>query len=149
MFAKYIAGEAFSSLPVEVQSLSYSAMQGENSKALQKRYAEPLPEITLEGLISAVPLSVPDTLSTYALISDSSDIYRFLTPVFTDYLASVTSPPPPWSSTRTSECEICGRDWIPLTYHHLIPKEVHAKALKRKWHEVCSLSSSYSNCVGT
>jgi hypothetical protein len=138
-FAKYIAGEAFNSLPIEVQSLSYSAMQGENSKALQKRYAEPVPETTLDGLISAVPLSVSDTLSTYALIPESLEIDWFLTPVLTDYLASVTSPPPPWNSTRTSECEICGRDWIPLTYHHLIPKEVHAKVLKRKWHEVCGL----------
>lgn len=31
-------------------------------------------------------------------------------------------------------CEICLRSWIPLTYHHLIPKDVHAKALKRGWH---------------
>lgn len=46
-----------------------------------------------------------------------------------------------WSSTRTTECEICGRDWIPLSYHHLIPKEVHGKVLKRKWHEEWRLNS--------
>ena len=33
-----------------------------------------------------------------------------------------------------TSCEICNRTWIPLTYHHLIPRGVHAKVLKRAWH---------------
>jgi hypothetical protein len=33
-----------------------------------------------------------------------------------------------------SGCEICQREHIPLTYHHLIPKMVHEKAAKRGWH---------------
>ena len=30
---------------------------------------------------------------------------------------------------------------MPLTYHHLIPREVHKKVLKRGWHEEAVLNS--------
>lgn len=53
-----------------------------------------------------------------------------------------TQPPPPLDLSRKADaCEICLRDWIPLTYHHLIPCQVHAKALKRRWHEEWQLNS--------
>lgn len=65
----------------------------------------------------------------------------FLRPVLTEYIASVTAAPPAWAKTRTEACEICERDWIPLSYHHLIPREVHAKVLKRGWHEEFMLNS--------
>ena len=66
----------------------------------------------------------------------------FLTPVLQDYAtAAAAAPPPLLTGQRASACEICDRDWIPLTYHHLIPKEVHAKAVKRGWHERWRLES--------
>ena len=95
----------------------------------------------LEFLSSTVQLSVSDSLCAYGMIPDPSDVPRFLHQVFRDYIAAVTAPPPVWNETRATACEICGRDWIPLTYHHLIPKEVHAKVLKRKWHEDWMLNS--------
>ena len=36
--------------------------------------------------------------------------------------------------------EICERE-VPLTYHHLIPREVHDKVLKKKWHPEAMLNS--------
>ncbi len=45
-----------------------------------------------------------------------------------------------WFKTRTTECEICERE-VPLTYHHLIPREVHDKARKKKWHPEAMLNS--------
>lgn len=38
-----------------------------------------------------------------------------------------------WAQTRAAACELCERGWVPLTYHHLIPRSVHAKAAKRGW----------------
>lgn len=78
-----------------------------------------------------------ESLSTYGIISPpASDITTFLAPVLTAYLQATTTPPPAASSTRgnVSEYELCERDWVPLTYHHLIPRFVHAKAVKRGWH---------------
>lgn len=95
----------------------------------------------MNSLLSGVPLSVSDSLQAYAILCDASYLPKFLGPIFTEYIAATSSPPPSWSSTRTSACEICERDWIPLTYHHLIPKETHAKVLKRGWHEEWMLNS--------
>lgn len=71
---------------------------------------------------SALVLTLPDLLA----------------PILTAYLTTLTTPPPPPSSTKAqaqaSGCEICGRNWINLSYHHLIPRFVHAKAVKRGWH---------------
>ncbi|KAK2784107.1 hypothetical protein FQN52_009272 [Onygenales sp. PD_12] len=138
-FIDYIAGEAFSSLPEEVQSLSFSAVQGNSS--LAAKYAEPLERATLDSLTTTVSLSVSESLSVYGLIPDASDFPRFFDPILTGYISAAQTGPPKWSETRTTACEICERDWIPLTYHHLIPREVHAKVLKRKWHEEWKLNS--------
>ncbi|PGH27582.1 hypothetical protein AJ80_00824 [Polytolypa hystricis UAMH7299] len=136
-FIDYIAGETFSALPKEVQTLSYSAVQ-ENATSI---CAGPLSTSTLDALAGSVPLSVSESLSVYGLVPDASDFPKFLEPILNEYITSATAPPPVWSNTRTSACEICARDWIPLSYHHLIPKAVHAKILKRKWHEEWMLNS--------
>ncbi|OJD14994.1 hypothetical protein AJ78_04716 [Emergomyces pasteurianus Ep9510] len=138
-FIDYIAGETFNSLPEEVRSLSYATVQG--NSGLEDRYSEPLPPSTLDSLTATVPLSVSESLSVYGLIRDPSDFPTFLNPILTGYISAVQAGPPKWSSTRATACEICERDWIPLTYHHLIPREVHAKVLKRKWHEEWMLNS--------
>jgi hypothetical protein len=108
---------------------------------LSNKYQEPSPSV-LESLMAAIPVSVSESLSVYGMIPEPLDLAsNFLRPIITDYIASVTTGPPSWASTRTDACEICDRDWIPLSYHHLIPREVHAKVLKRGWHEEWMLNS--------
>ena len=133
-FADYIAQDIFNSLPPDLQLLSHT------STSLD--YSLPLTLTTLENLTSTLPPSIPETLSTYALTTPpTTDTSTFLAPILTSYITSTSVPPPPPSSTRTSACELCARDWIPLTYHHLIPKSTHARALKRNWHREEDLQS--------
>lgn len=138
-FVDFIAMESFSSLPEPLQSLSYSTLQ--HSPQLQDIYSTPLSTSTLETITSPIPLSVTDSLTVYGIIPFPSDLPQFLRAPLTEYIDSVASPPPVWITTRTNACEICERDWIPLSYHHLIPKEVHAKVLKKGWHDEWMLNS--------
>ncbi|KAL8926515.1 MAG: hypothetical protein Q9208_002842 [Pyrenodesmia sp. 3 TL-2023] len=138
-FVEYLATEIFESFPKELQSLSYSAVQ--NDPRLAEWFCDPLSPATLEHVLTPIPPSVADSLETYGLLEEHSDLPKFLTPILQEYVNAATSPPPVWSSTRTSACEICERDWIPLSYHHLIPKQIHAKAIKRGWHEEWRLNS--------
>ncbi|KAJ7193086.1 hypothetical protein GGX14DRAFT_577604 [Mycena pura] len=88
---------------------------------------------------------IPDDLRTSRTILTPSTSRRLRSPsptrwVLREYVASATAPLPVWSQTRTSQCEICDRA-VPLTYHHLIPRSTHAKALKKKWHLPSMLNS--------
>lgn len=136
---QFIASETFPSLPNELQSLSYTAIQHDN--ALASKYTVPIPRTLLDSVTAAVPVSVAESLSVYGLIPHSSDLPEFLNPVVNEYISSVTTGPPAWASTRADACEICERDWIPLSYHHLIPRSVHAKVLKKGWHDEWMLNS--------
>ena len=118
---------------------SYSSAQ--NDPQLFEMARDPMPSNIADTLISTVPLSVVDSLEAYGLLSSTSGLSNLLIPVFQDYVTTTTAPPPVWSNTRTDACEICDRSWIPLSYHHLIPKQVHAKVLKRGWHEEWKLNS--------
>ena len=113
----------------------------QEDKHLGGVYADPLPTTTIEKVLAQIPPSVSDSLEAYKLLPSTTDLPQFLIPVLQDYLSSTTAPPPVWSTTRASECEICERGWIPLTYHHLIPRQMHAKALKRGWHQEWRLNS--------
>lgn len=142
MSHQFIASEIFYALPDELQTLSYSKTQ--NDAALADRYEDPseLPTSAIEDWTAATPVSVSESLSVYGIVPESLDLTAtFTRPVLTDYITSVTAAPPAWASTRVDACEICERDWIPLSYHHLIPREVHAKVLKRGWHEEWMLNS--------
>ena len=137
--SQYIAYETFLSFPSELKTFSYTAMK--NSSYLAEVYTDPLPPTTLSRLIAQIPPAVIDSLLTYFYISSSS-LPNFISPIFTSYIIAITQPPPPLLTTeRASACEICDRDWIPLTYHHLIPRSTHAKCLKRGWHEEWRLNS--------
>ena len=92
-------------------------------------------------LLSNIPPSVTESVEAYALLPASIDLSSLISSITSDYVIAITSPPPIWANTRASACEICDRNWIPLTYHHLIPKQVHKKALKRHWHEEWKLNS--------
>jgi hypothetical protein len=142
-FIDYLATEIFEYLPDEIKELDYRSWR--DSEDLQVRFSLPLTS-TSPGLITlseTLPLSVRDTLRTYSLISpdptlDSplpSTVEAFLSPVLSGYLVPLTTAPPASTATRTEACEICERDWINLSYHHLIPRFVHDKAVKRGWHK--------------
>ena len=128
-FSLYLAEEAWSTLPLSLRLLTHST--------------DKVPEI--EDLVLDVPASLADSLVAYGIISlaHDSDIdapHSFLRHVLASYVPLAITPPPPWSSTRTSDCEICQRA-VPLTYHHLIPRSTHTRVLKRGWHAAEMLGS--------
>ena len=139
-FAQYLSEEIFGSLPKDLQELTYHKVQVDIE--LLEKYNEDITSEELENIISLLPATVTDSLTSYAIVSPpQSDAISFLSPVLVSYTAAVIAPPPPWISTRTSACEICDREHLPLTYHHLIPRAVHAKVMKRGWHEEHVLNS--------
>lgn len=138
-FIDYLASEIFACLPPEIQQLDYRTWR--DSPDLQSQFSLPL-TLTSPGLLDATasfPPSILDTLTTYHVTSDSPD--SFLAPILTAYLTPLVAPPPASSTTRTDACELCSRDWVPLSYHHLIPRFVHDKAVKRGWHKTEDLQN--------
>ncbi|KAM5351773.1 hypothetical protein ACJ41O_004496 [Fusarium nematophilum] len=137
-FVDYLASEIFESLPVELQELDYRTWR--ESQALQDRYSLPLTKDSLASL--RLSPAILETLTTYSLMSSdpfaTSDLpsspEAFLLPIITSYITPLIDPPPATASTRADACEICERSWINLSYHHLIPRFVHDKAVKRGWH---------------
>ncbi|KAF2263508.1 hypothetical protein CC78DRAFT_553995 [Lojkania enalia] len=141
-FIDYLATLIFPSLPADLRTLSYSKYK--ESVALQDAYSTPLSASTSSQLISTMPPTALDDLTTYSLLPsppDTLDLHNLFNPILSAYITSVTSPPPIWSTTRASACELCQRSWIPLTYHHLIPRSTHVRALKRGWHTEDKLNS--------
>ena len=126
-------------MPIPLQTLSYSALQ--HNPSLSETYAIPLPRPTLESLTDTLPTIITDSLSAYAIVLDPADVPDFLHHVLAEYIPAVTTPPPVWVTTRADACEICERDWIPLSYHHLIPRGVHDKVRKKGWHDEWMLNS--------
>lgn len=93
-------------------------------------------------MLATVPPAVTDSLEAYSFVASVDDLPSFFAPVFEEYVKGASIAPRPHDpSNKATECEICLRDWIPLTYHHLIPRQVHAKALKRGWHEAWQLNA--------
>ncbi|KAI1087602.1 hypothetical protein F5B19DRAFT_486590 [Rostrohypoxylon terebratum] len=134
-FADYIAAETFHALPVELRTLDYHTYSKDTT--LQSRYALPLTGSNTPLLLPSLDPSIADSLSAYGITREPAQgIDEFLAPVLTSYLTTLTTaPPPPRSTLRGAQgCELCGRDWIDLSYHHLIPRFVHAKAVRRGWH---------------
>lgn len=139
-FSDFLAYEIFPSLPQELQVISYQTLQ--DDVHLSDKWSLPLSLNTYEEIMVLIPPSVNEGLEAYGLIQPpSSDLQSFLSPVISAYLTAATVAPPKWITTKVSACEICERDWMPLTYHHLIPKAVHAKVLKRGWHDEQQLNS--------
>lgn len=122
-----------------MQSLSYAKTQ--NDPRIRERFSDPLSTAVIDQILTTVSPSIAESFEAYNLLDSQDDLHRFLIPVLQEYVNDATAAPPVWSNTRASACEICERDWIPLTYHHLIPKQIHAKAIKRGWHEEWRLNS--------
>ncbi|KAH7322881.1 hypothetical protein B0I35DRAFT_189720 [Stachybotrys elegans] len=129
-FVDYLASEIFESLPEDLQNLDYRLWR--ESEDLQSRFSLPLTPDSLSLL--NLPPSVPETLTTYNLTTPDASTEAFLVPILTAYIEPLIAPPPATAATRAEACELCDRSWIPLSYHHLIPRFVHDKAVKRGWH---------------
>ncbi|KAI9728334.1 MAG: hypothetical protein M1828_003734 [Chrysothrix sp. TS-e1954] len=129
-FNEYLASEIFEALPDEVQTLSFAATRRDGTVAT--KYSEPLALDTLDDLIAYIPGGSLETVRLYTAMEPRA----VLGPVFNSYVAAATEKPLEQNTTKkATECELCMRDWVPLTYHHLIPKQVAAKAIKRGWCE--------------
>lgn len=87
-----------------------------------------------------LPSSVQESIQAYSLLPPETSLPALLDAAITSYVSAVLAAPPVWSATRADACEICERDWIPLTYHHLIPRSTHERVLKRGWHEEWELN---------
>ena len=125
-FSSYLASESWPSLPRSLQAATY-----------ESRDAVPDPDVLP---LDSIPPSFSDTMIAYGITSDADESITFVRRVLRDFVQEACAPPPVWSYTRTTECEICERE-VPLTYHHLIPRSTQAKALKRKWHPESMLNS--------
>lgn len=135
-FTSYLASEIWPSLPKSLRDASHECLSSDS--ALREMASDPF-SLPLDTI--PIPTSFVDTLVAYTLFEDADDCIRFLRKVLSDYLIEATAPPPVWKQTRREECEICERSWVKLTYHHLIPRSVHAKVLKKKWHSESMLNS--------
>ncbi|KAL2151294.1 hypothetical protein VTH82DRAFT_6392 [Thermothelomyces myriococcoides] len=152
-FISYIAVPIFQCLPADLQSLAHHLWA--NDAALRDRYRLPLTVPRTADLLRTLDPSVTDSLAAYGFtepsssssssaaaaaeaVSDLPSTAELLTSVVSAYVEAATTPPPPPRSTKARAqeegCEICGRDWINLSYHHLIPRKVHDKVVKRGWH---------------
>ncbi|KAK5113502.1 hypothetical protein LTR62_003371 [Meristemomyces frigidus] len=139
---QFLAEEIFLSLPANLRTLSYATTQDEPE--LKETYSIPLDTALLETIVEHLPPTISDSLETYGLIKDPADLDKFLEPVLESYITATISPPseytPAITASRPDGCEICSREHLPLTYHHLIPRQMHAKAVKRGWHKEWELS---------
>ncbi|KAL6707416.1 hypothetical protein ACN47E_004195 [Coniothyrium glycines] len=135
-FIEFLSADIFTSLPPSLRTLNYSKSKA--SPHLQETYSTPLSASTYTSLLNLLPPPAIETLESASLLPASSDALsqrNLLVPVYTAYIASVTAAPPVWATTRAAACELCARDWVPLTYHHLIPRSAHERVRKRGWHE--------------
>lgn len=139
-FTDYIATEIYACVPPELKTIDYHDYIA--SPTLQTQYSLPLTGADISTHLPSLDPGISDSLSAYGITREEKQgIEEFLAPVLTAFLQALSTPPPPPSSTRADACEICGRDWINLSYHHLIPRFVHAKAVKRGWHREADLQN--------
>lgn len=125
-FTSYLAAEVWPTLPANVREAIYES----------RDKVPPADQVYLDN----TPTSFTDTLTSCGLVEDDEGAMVLLQKVVEEYITEACAPPPMWSRTRTTECEICERE-VPLTYHHLIPRETHTKVLKKKWHPEYMLNS--------
>ncbi|KAI5806174.1 hypothetical protein EDC01DRAFT_137514 [Geopyxis carbonaria] len=123
-FTAYLASTLFASLPGALQAASSTSLAAAGPALL---------DLTRYPPNALAPSECLDSLISYDLADDADSATRLLMGALEAYLAAATAPPPAGRNTRVKECEICERD-VPLSYHHLVPRSVHAKVLKRGWH---------------
>ena len=82
-----------------------------------------------------MPIAVAETMAAYRILDSPAELPSFLSSVFSDYIATVTARAEIVTADgpKPKACELCERSWIPLTQHHLVPRAIAAKAIKRGW----------------
>lgn len=93
----------------------------------------------MAALVASTPSVVIDSLVAYGLFSSSSETSQedFFSNLYEDLLDSIAENKANVGTqiapSQIRACQLCARSYIPLTAHHLIPRQVHAKAVKRGW----------------
>jgi len=160
-FVDFTAEQTFEFLPEELKTVQHYDWVKDTE--MQSRYQLPLTSADVADLMPSLDPAIEESLSTYGIVEGAQDdttnntktnkgnkssnsknkrnpqgILQVLAPVLSAFITTISTPPPPPISTKQAAqeagCEICGRDWVNLTYHHLIPRFVHDKAVKRGWH---------------
>lgn len=160
-FVDFTADQTFEFLPEELKTIQHYDWVKDHE--MQGRYQLPLTSADVADLMPALDPAIEESLSTYGIVEGAQDdvanntksnkgnkssntknkhnpqgILQVLAPVLSAFITTISTPPPPPISTKQAAqeagCEMCGRDWVNLTYHHLIPRFVHDKAVKRGWH---------------
>ncbi|KAL4255522.1 HNH domain-containing protein [Pleurotus pulmonarius] len=98
-FVTFLATESWSTLPQSIRELTYETKDS-------------ISEIDALALDST-PISFTDTLTAYGLSEDTESALLFLKRTIEAYVSDASAPPPVWSSTRTTECEVLKRKWHP------------------------------------
>lgn len=151
-FVDYLASETFDLLPDELRTLAHHVWIADASLRAKYGVAEdgstsagvPIPGTLYPARVTELlptldPSPVADSMEAY----DVGTAAEIVAPALSSYMVAVAAAPAPPRSTRDQAegCEICGRDWINLSYHHLIPRFVHAKVVKRGWHRADELQN--------
>lgn len=131
---QFLAIEIFTSLPDRFCSLSAGAIDAE-SKLDESSNGSVIGTATMSSLIAPLPLSVADSLVTFGVVKAQADVDIFLAQILRVYVGSGTAQHATAAATDTKPeaCELCERSWIPLTQHHLVPRAIASKAVKRGW----------------
>lgn len=137
-FSSYLSHEVWHTLPHSFHNASYET---------RSSLPDPDTDFDSESMTTTlklenIPTSFSDSLISYGICDDWDSAVEFLRRVVVDYIQETCKPPPVWSATRKDhkECEMCERE-VPLTYHHLIPRSMHVRVLKKKWHPESMLNS--------
>ncbi|VDB84222.1 unnamed protein product [Peniophora sp. CBMAI 1063] len=131
-FSEYLASELWPVMPQELQACTYDSQP-------PTALVEKLDDLDSDAL-SNLPTSISDSLISFGIAADWDAARALALAAIRDYVAQACAPPPAWSSTRATECELCDRT-VPLTYHHLIPRSTHTKVKKKGWHPESMLNS--------
>ncbi|KZV74127.1 hypothetical protein PENSPDRAFT_573500 [Peniophora sp. CONT] len=131
-FSEYLASELWPVMPQELHTCTYDSQV---PATLIEKFDDPDSDA-----LSNLPTSISDSLVSFGIAADWDAARVLALAAIRDYVTMASAPPPAWSSTRASECELCDRT-VPLTYHHLIPRSTHVKVKKKGWHPESMLNS--------
>ena len=108
----------FMALPPDLKTISVKKGQ-----SIPEQYSKPYSISKLMLVCSSLPDDLEESLKNYLGIAKGANLKRLYLPILCDYVQA--------ASQNYGSCEICQRDRFKLTKHHLIPRVMHGKLLKR------------------
>ncbi|KAJ1324141.1 5-methylcytosine-specific restriction enzyme A [Microdochium nivale] len=168
-FVDFTTEQTFEYLPAELKTVQHYEWVKDDE--MQARYQLPLTSADVADLMPVLDPAIEESLAAYGIVERLDDdhninntptattatknkhkparnpqgLLEVLAPVLSAFITAISTPPPAPISTKQAAqeagCEMCGRDWVPLTYHHLIPRFVHDKVVRRGWHREEDLQS--------